>query len=184
MIGSPFEAIEHTLIAFKLIKKDMIKLKQFLDNLQTQKQNEMKDLTKILKDGDEVYFTMTGEMIKVIETNSNLCRGMGGILKTPIEIEAGVLKFALTKYGQIYEGGECLIFPSKEERNWDNFKRKEEFKRGDLCAFWSINITHKVVGIFCDEEGGEYFSASISDGEISRHECWDNCEKINIEDYI
>jgi hypothetical protein len=27
--------------------------------------------------------------------------------------------------GSIYIGGECLIFPSKEERNWDRFKPKE-----------------------------------------------------------
>ena len=36
--------------------------------------------------------------------------------------------FAINNFnddGSLEEGGECLIFPSKEERNWDRFKPKE-----------------------------------------------------------
>ena len=30
------------------------------------------------------------------------------------------------QYGQYYEAGECLLFPSKEVREWDNFTLKKE----------------------------------------------------------
>ena len=48
--------------------------------------------------------------------------------------------FILTFYekGQYYENGECLLFPSKECRDWSNFKKP--FERGDVIVSQSGNI--------------------------------------------
>lgn len=155
--------------------KDAMELR---DEILTQKQNEMKDLTKILKDGDEVYYTPTGEMHKVrIDRDDD---------NYPIVLLNIYIDGALTKHGELTEGGECLIFPSKEERNWDNFKR-EEFKKGDLCAFWNDNNEGKYLRLFyrytADKKG--YINISrMSKGDMQEGLAWKYCEKINIEDYI
>ena len=84
------------------------------------------DLTKILKVGDKIYTPLFGNIeIKSINPNK----------KYSIKAYAegfGYVNF--TSKGQAYEDGpECLLFPSKENRDWDTFKRKKEipFKHFD-----------------------------------------------------
>lgn len=102
------------------------------------------DLTKILKVGDRIYTPLFGYIdIRSIEPNK----------KYSIKAYAegfGYVNF--TSKGQAYEDGpECLLFPSKENRDWSTWEQKKEcpFKPFDkvlvrdcedvqwYCAFFS-----------------------------------------------
>lgn len=77
------------------------------------------DLTKILKVGDKIYTPLFGDIeIKSINPSHKYS------IKTYAE-GFGYVNFM--SGGQAYEGGpECLLFPSKDNRDWKTFKRKKE----------------------------------------------------------
>ena len=85
--------------------------------------NENLDLTKILKDcpeGTKLYSPIYGdvELVKVHHDRRN----------HPIEIKIRNYEFdSFSKDGRIFAeyDGECMLFPSREERNWDKFKPKQ-----------------------------------------------------------
>ena len=66
----------------------------------------------------------------------------------------------LIKFGNMYDGGECIIFPSKEMRDW----RKFAWKKGDLlinsCGFqcifkeWSSDDYTKFNGCYSNSRDG------------------------------
>lgn len=119
------------------------------------------DLTKILKVGDKIYTPLFGDIeIKSINPNK----------KYSIKAYAegfGYVNFTLK--GQAYEDGpECLLFPSKENRDWNTFKRKKEihFKpfdkvlvRDDNYSLWGIGYYshyHEDYRIFVTS-GGKWY---------------------------
>ena len=64
--------------------------------------------------------------------------------------------FAINNFnddGSLEEGGECLIFPSKDERNWDRFKQKEptykpcESVEQFADLFLGAKVKHKIGNI-------------------------------------
>lgn len=90
----------------------------------------MKDLTKILKVGDEVYCTLTGGYVKI--TDINLSRN-----DFPIKAESRTKTICFTKAGQFYydcPDAEPVIYPSKENRDWDSWN---PIRRGDLVLAWN-----------------------------------------------
>lgn len=74
------------------------------------------DLTKILKKGDNIYCTLYGD-VTVTKVSST------------ITIEDFVHKLEIYSGGQVCMNGECIIFPSKENRDWTTWKIKKE------CSF-------------------------------------------------
>ena len=102
--------------------------------------NENIDLTKILKDcpnGFELYSTLCGTV---------LFRGIHNrysIDEYPVKCECDDGQFmCFTKEGCFfdnYNGAECVIFPSKEQRDWSKFTatwyKKEKFDPKTLKAF-------------------------------------------------
>lgn len=95
--------------------------------------NENINLVEILKDcprGTKLYSTLCGE-VELIKVSS--------VLQYPIVIKtstSNLLNF--TEYGQYYIGGngECLLFPSKENRDWNTFKaKKPKFDPNTLKPF-------------------------------------------------
>ena len=92
----------------------------------------MKDLTKILKVGDEVYCTLTGGYVKITDIiNSPLFTGF------PIQANHEYRTLYFTKAGHFYYGypdAEPVIYPSKENRDWDTWN---PIRRGDLVLAWS-----------------------------------------------
>ena len=89
-----------------------------------------KTVAEILKDcpeGMELYSPMCGEC-----TFTNVYNGI-------IHVKKGD-DFILTFYekGQYYENGECLLFPSKECRDWNNFEKP--FEREDVIVSQTGNI--------------------------------------------
>lgn len=63
--------------------------------------------------------------------------------------DTGTASFA--RDGRFYEsfiGGECTLFPSKECRDWSQFKQpQQEFKKGDHIL-WHNNDNNEFLGVF------------------------------------
>ena len=84
--------------------------------------NENLDLTEILKDcpdGTELYSPMFGD-VKLVKVSQ--CEGY------PIEVKlSDNATDAFTKDGRAYieYNGECMLFPSKDQRDWSKFKIKQ-----------------------------------------------------------
>ena len=85
--------------------------------------NEDLNLEKILKycqKGTKLYSTVFGE-VKLEEVKENS--------KYPIMVKPKIGGFeSFTSSGRWMENydGECTLFPSREERNWSNFKPKKQ----------------------------------------------------------
>ena len=85
--------------------------------------NENIDLTKILKDcpkGTKLYSTVHGEVgFNHIEIDSEY-----PIRVTPLSKPGLYYNILLKKYGTLlndYPNGECILFPSKDQRDWSKF---------------------------------------------------------------
>ena len=103
--------------------------------------NENIDLTKILKDcpnGFELYSTLCGTVLfRGIDCNDY-----------PVKCECHDGKLMrLTKEGHFfnYRGAECLLFPSKEQRDWSKFTapwyKKERFDPKTLQPFDKVLVS-------------------------------------------
>ena len=97
--------------------------------------NENIDLTKILKDcpkGTKLYSPICGEVD---------FKEIGSDEKYIIVTKKGVYKYKFTEKGFCYadEGEECLLFPSKDQRDWSKFTapwyKKEKFNPKTLKPF-------------------------------------------------
>ena len=96
----------------------------------------MKDLTKILKVGDEVYCTLTGGYVKITYIHSPL-NGSPILNGFPIQAKYGTKTLYFTKAGHFYydfPDAEPVIYPSKENRDWNTWN---PIRRGDLVLAWS-----------------------------------------------
>ena len=111
--------------------------------------NENIDLTKILKDcpkGTKLYSPLFGEVDfqKIRSDDENA-----------IVITKGDVDASFTKEGFYYAdlSEECLLFPSKEQRDWSKFTapwlKKERFDPKTLKAFDRVIVYGKNEGWFC-----------------------------------
>ena len=101
--------------------------------------NENLDLTKILKDypeGTKLYSPLYGdvELVKVHHHDENL----------PIEIKLSNNTFdCFSKDGRIFTefNGECMLFPSKDQRDWSKFKvKRPKFDPKTLQPFGKVLV--------------------------------------------
>lgn len=87
----------------------------------------MKNIAEILKDcpkGTNLYSPLFGE-VKLNRVDVNVLTGYS------IYVDAIDHPFIFNKFGKFfsrYSDGECLLFPSKDQRNWAKFKVKKEEK--------------------------------------------------------
>lgn len=105
--------------------------------------NENLDLTKILKDcpeGTKLYSPIFGdvELVKVhLNQDGNY----------PIEIKLRNYEFDnFSKDGRIFAeyNGECLLFPSKDQRDWSKFElKKSKFDPQTLQPFDRVLVRDK-----------------------------------------
>lgn len=100
--------------------------------------NENLNLVEILKDcpkGTKLYSTIFGEVkFGFIEDNS--------IYPIVLILLNGDHEY-LTSDGKLYEtfGGECILFPSKEQRDWSKFKpKKPKFDPKTLQPFDKVLV--------------------------------------------
>lgn len=102
--------------------------------------NDNIDLTKILKNcpkEQKLYSPLFGEVdFKEIRSDD----------ECPIIITKGALLASFTEEGFYYadEDGECLLFPSKEQRDWSKFSapwyKKEKFDPKTLQPFDKVLV--------------------------------------------
>ena len=129
-------------------KLNLIHSKMY-DAYRIEKQNEQAslqnnkniDLTKILKDcpeGTKLYSPLFGEVYFNGIRSDNECA---------ITITEGDLTASFTEKGVYYPGkdGECLLFPSKEQRDWSKFSapwyKKKKFNPKTLKPFDKVLIS-------------------------------------------
>ena len=84
--------------------------------------NENLNLIEILKDcpkGTKLYSTVYGDVEFI--SIANCC------LDNPIGIKCKDFSYWLTSNGKMtkYYDGECVLFPSKDQRDWSKFKPKQ-----------------------------------------------------------
>lgn len=94
--------------------------------------NKNLDLTEILKDcpiGTKFYSSYLGKDVFFTGINNNYieCEYLPQI-DSPFN---SMIQFR--KEGSLYKGGECMLFPSKDQRDW--FKWHRPFKDGDILTF-------------------------------------------------
>ena len=98
--------------------------------------NENIDLTKILKNcpnGTELYSLVHGE-VEFQKSNFSFAYPI------LVRLENGIVE-SFTSNGKLFENynGECILFPSKDQRDWSKFTapwyKKEKFDPKTLKAF-------------------------------------------------
>ena len=137
--------------------------------------NENIDLTKILKDcpeGTKFYTTVWGEVsfFKTLENSE--------IYACKIITPTGVLP--ITKEG-CYLGKEydteCIIFPSKDQRDWSKFTapwyKKERFDPKTLKPFDRVLVRKGS----CDYWTCDFFSHIIDGNDIDKYITFKSCYK-------
>ena len=107
--------------------------------------NENLNLAKILKDcpkGTKLYSTIYGDVEFVKVSNH---------LEYPIEVKRRYYSIgSFTNDGRLLAGynGECVLFPSKEQRDWSKFMNKQS-ETEELCESQEITkwayITAKTI---------------------------------------
>ena len=103
--------------------------------------NENLNLIEILKDcpeGTKLYSPVLGEVefVKIVDEDGYY----------PIRVIGENGNASFTSQGKLFniQQGECLLFPSREQRDWSKFKQlvKPKFKVGDKI----VNIHGKLMG--------------------------------------
>lgn len=117
------------------------------------------NIAEILKNkprGTKLYSMIHGKCSFEVVTDEifkiNFCTSKFGLTQSG--------ECTLIKFGNMYDGGECIIFPSKEMRDWTKFS----WKKGDLlinsCGFqcifkeWSSDDYTKFNGCYSNSRDG------------------------------
>lgn len=123
--------------------------------------NENLDLVKILKDcprGTKLYSPLCGEV--VLNIVDEYC------IDYPIEVNCYDFQLTFTRDGRLYDelpDSECVLFPSKDQRDWSKFKVSvEKFDYSTLKPFdrvlvrdgnnsyWRCNfLSHRIGNMAC-----------------------------------
>lgn len=122
--------------------------------------NENLNLVEILKDypsGTKLYSLIYGEveLVNVLQNN----------VTYPIEIRPKNKNIHnLTKDGRMFVDydGECILFPSKYERDWSKFNYKTK-ELVHLCKFKKFKVGDKIVNILMRYMGGSGSQGIISE---------------------
>lgn len=141
-------------------------------------------------------------ILKDCPKNTKLyCTFLGNVLFSKIEnnkifVHIGNTEYSFYSDGKFICDGECIIFPSREQRDWSKFKvsiekfNPEEFKpfdkvflRDDYGFQWCPTFLEKIL----KESSGEYSAVELINGcrwdmcipynDETKHLCWttDDC---------
>ena len=123
--------------------------------------NENLNLVEILKDcpkGTKLYSTIFGDIeFGFIGDNSIY----------PIVLILNGGHEYLTSEGKLFNqfDGECILFPSRENRDWSKFKPTCEFKDGDILSYKCKGLQNRTIYIYrCRERVNTAYYVAISGG--------------------
>ena len=112
--------------------------------------NENLNLVEILKDcpkGTRLYSTIFGEVeFDHINTHTNYT--------IVIRLKDRKGYESLTSEGKMFAeyDGECILFPSRENRDWSKFKHTCEFKDGDILSYQCGCFKNRTIYIYRHRE--------------------------------
>lgn len=135
--------------------------------------NENIDLTEILKDcpeGTKLYSPLFGYVeLKEIDTSK--------VYSVNVKLTSGLIK-SFTREGKFYDRDyykdtECVLFPSKEQRDWSKFKvNKFKFNPNTLQPFdkvlarnFNYQIWHADIFSHVETDDGDSYYTVIKDGD-------------------
>jgi hypothetical protein len=133
------------------------------------------DLTQILKDapkGTKLWSPLFGEVtLNEITTE---------VIEYHVKIDTTDEYVSFTSEGHYFSGypdSECLLFPSKSQRDWDKFVIEDTFEKGELV--WvkdNIKDSPWIAAFYSHREGNQYmcFDNQQKAGETMP---WDKCVK-------
>ena len=104
--------------------------------------NENLNLVEILKDcpkGTKLYSPVSGEVNFVIVNMDD---------EYPIKVETEYAIYSFTSQGKLnnLSRGECLLFPSRDQRDWSKFKVvKPKFDTNTLIPYMKVLVRDKQV---------------------------------------
>lgn len=126
----------------------------------------MKNIAEILrayfKANEPIYSPVCGEVTDwYVKANSD-------IVMTKCDTT-----YTFDEYGRMDEFGECLVFPSKDKRCWEEFEYNHQFKPFDKVVVRDRTLWHV-----------DFFDMLITkDGEAYKYRCvggtWQNCLPYN-----
>ena len=95
---------------------------------------------------------------------------LSGVANNQIEFFQKIDQFntrtdSVNIYGKKYDDGECLLFPSKNQRDWSKFK-KGEFKPGSYVVIGNIRCIYKGIRKMDDKTFFDCFVAIASEDDI------------------
>ena len=137
--------------------------------------NENLNLVEILKDcpeGTKLYSPIYGdvELVKVIQVEDEILSSIEDDIY-PIKIKLSNNSIDnFTKDGRMFEdyNGECMLFPSKDQRDWSKFKiKKPKFDPKTLKSFDKVLVK-------CNKSESwkvQLFSHIIEDGKLYPYVC-------------
>lgn len=147
--------------------------------------NENLNLVEILKDcpkGTKLYTPISGE----VYLNRVYCNNDDYPIGVSCDISGNGIELSFAKDGRYYtecEDGECLLFPSRDQRDWSKFKPKEpKFDPKTLQPFDKVIVKYmgedKVwqAAFFSHMDKGTFFPFVCS-GSLS----WGKCIPYNEE---
>lgn len=127
------------------------------------------NITTILKNkpkGTKLYSTVHGKCTLEAITDEifkiNFCTSKFGLTQSG--------ECTLIKFGNMYDGGECIIFPSKEMRDWNKFA----WQKGDILV--NENNAHIIFEKFTDDTyttfiGRHYLNKNYKNYVPGRYTC-------------
>lgn len=133
--------------------------------------NENLNLVEILKDcpkGTKLYTPISGE----VYLNRVYCNNDDYPIGVSCDISGNGIELSFAKDGRYYtecEDGECILFPSKDQRDWDKFTarwyKKEKFDPTTLKPFDRVLVRDT----YCQNWTCGFFSHIVSFNNIYKY---------------
>lgn len=104
--------------------------------------NENLNLVEILKDcpkGTKLYTPISGE----VYLNRVYCHNDDYPIGVSCDISGNGIELSFSKDGRYYaecEDGECILFPSRDQRDWSKFKPKPKFDPKTLQEYNKVLV--------------------------------------------
>lgn len=168
-IGSLLFQAENHLVVGQWTDDPFLPLLTSVSAFEVNKCKILYDLSKRLKGVPEhtvLYTPLCGEA-KFSQVRDD------GVILVFTENSQGVRFFEFDKYGRVSEGGEVLLFPSKDEHDWGSWKKVKNRPTGN--RYWFVSSRYNVCEDVDDKstrdtnrfEIGNYFN-SKEKAEVAR----------------